>query len=354
MLTDFWTGIGGKLAERWATLLLSPAFAFWAGALAAWAWRYGRARASRQGWISILQAWADDLRGLSPVVQAALVVGLLLGIALSGVLVQAASPPVLRWLEGYWPSWLDPLGRWRMRRHNSKLDRDMRRLRELAVKGVDRLSADELALYLRLDHRRRRVPTRPERRMPTRLGNVLRAAEGRPDAHYGLEATICWPRLWLLLPDGARTEVGAARSSLNIATQVWLWGVLFVIWSVWAWWALPLGVLVAVGAYLQMIRSASVFGDLIESCFDLYRWLLYDSLRWPPPANPAEERQCGRDLTRYLWRGSAQEAPTFTGTTGQEGSKYPPARRALRPRAAGRERAGMLRRNRRYPPAGGR
>jgi hypothetical protein len=349
VLTDFWTGIGGKLADRWATLLPSPAFAFWAGALAAWVWRYGHARASRQGWISILQAWAGELRGLPAVVQAALVVGLLLGVALSAVLVQAATVPVLRWLEGYWPGWLGPLGRWRVRRLSSKLDRDARRLRELAVKGVDRLSTAELALYLRLDHQRRRVPARPERRMPTRLGNVLRAAEGRPDAHFGLEATICWPRLWLLLPDTARAEVRAARSRLNAAAQVWLWGALFVVWAVWAWWALPLGVLVAVVAYGQMVRAASVFGDLMESCFDLYRRVLYDSLRWPPPANPAEERQRGRDLTRYLWRGSSLPAPTFTGQEIADGS----GGRASPSRSGNRSWAGM-RRNRRRPPTSGR
>ena len=287
MLTDFWTGIGGKLAERWTTLILTPAFAFWAGALAAWVWRYGHARASRQGWVSILQAWARDLRGLPAVIQAALVVGLLLGVVLSAVIVQAATLPILRWLEGYWPGWLDPLAKWLVRRRNSKLDRDARRLHEFAVKGVDRLSAAELALYLRLDHQRRRVPARPERRMPTRLGNVLRAAEGRPDAHYGLEATICWPRLWLLLPDTAKAEVSGARSSLNAAAQVWLWGMLFIIWTVWAWWALPLGVLVAVAAYGQIVRAASVFGDLMESCFDLYRRALYDSLRWPGSGQPS-------------------------------------------------------------------
>jgi hypothetical protein len=317
MLTDFWIGLGGKLAERWAALVLSPALAFWAGGLGTWVWRHGRAGASRQGWVAILQAWASQLRGLPAVIQGALVVGLLLGIALSALVVQVAAMPALRVLEGYWPRWLDPLWGWGVRRRTAKLRRDARRLRELAVKGIDQLSARELATYVALDRRRRRAPTRPERRMPTHLGNVLRAAEGRPEAHYGLEATTCWPRLWLLLPDTARTEVAAARSSLNAATQVWLWGVLFVVWTVWAWWALPLGALVAAGAYAQMLRSAGVFGDLLESCFDVYRGSLYESLRWPLPASPADERRCGRDLTRYLWRGSSLPTPSFTDDAAQ-------------------------------------
>jgi hypothetical protein len=37
---------------------------------------------------------------------------------------------------------------------------------------------------------------------------------------------------------------------------------------------------------------------------DLYRPLLCQALRWPLPTNPQEERELGKALTEYLWRGS--------------------------------------------------
>jgi len=45
------------------------------------------------------------------------------------------------------------------------------------------------------------TPAESDRHMPTKLGNILRAAELRSKDKYGLDAVICWPRLWLLLPD---------------------------------------------------------------------------------------------------------------------------------------------------------
>ena len=37
---NFLNGITGKLAENWIANLLTPAFAFWLGGLAAWVWRF--------------------------------------------------------------------------------------------------------------------------------------------------------------------------------------------------------------------------------------------------------------------------------------------------------------------------
>lgn len=66
-------------------------------------------------------------------------------------------------------------------------------------------------------------PSQPNRLMPTKLGNILRAAESRPYDKYGLDAVICWSRLWLLLPDGVKKELQEARSNLNTAARFWLW-----------------------------------------------------------------------------------------------------------------------------------
>jgi hypothetical protein len=116
----------------------------------------------------------------------------------------------------------------------------------------------------------------------------LRAAERRPRDHYGLDAIICWPRLWLLLPDSTKKELQAARDELNNSARLVLWSLLFLIWSIWAWWATPLGIFSALLAYRWSLEAAEVYASLIEATFDLYRALLYQALCWQMPDNPDE------------------------------------------------------------------
>jgi hypothetical protein len=67
--------------------------------------------------------------------------------------------------------------------------------------------------------------------MPTRLGNLLRAAERKPLEKYGLDAIICWSRLWMLLPDAVKKDLQESRADLNNAARVWLWSLLFCGWT---------------------------------------------------------------------------------------------------------------------------
>jgi hypothetical protein len=239
-----------------------------------------------------------------------LAVGLLLVVMASDAMVQRLRLPVLRVLEGYWPAWLDGPRGWLVRRSSNRHERLRERLQQLHGQGVDRLSSQELAEFLRLDGQRHRRPSRPNQAMPTRLGNILRAAESRPGARYGLDAIVCWPRLWLVLPEVAKQEVTQARAVLDMAAQLWIWAALFLVWGIWAWWAILVGLLGMTVAYRQMRSAASIYGDLVESCFDLYRRQLYETLGRSIPADPAEERRSGRNLTKQLWRGpSLQPSP---------------------------------------------
>lgn len=308
MIGDFWRGVGGQLAERWAAALFSPAFAFWAGGLLAWMSRPG---AQGGGWTDRAVALGRELQGQPVVVQAIYVIGPLVLIVLSGLALQQLAFPVLRALEGYWPALLDPLAGRMRARHSRRADARSVRLRELAARSLADLTPEQLAERARLERRHRRVPARRVQRMPTRLGNVLRASESRVGARYGLDAVVCWPRLWLLLPDTARRETAAAQTSVLLTVQVCVGGLLFTVWTVWAWWALPVGVLVAAAAYARMLPAASALGDVVESCFDLHRRLLYEAVHWPLPANPRDERAAGRRLTVYLYAGSRRPEPAF-------------------------------------------
>lgn len=148
------------------------------------------------------------------------------------------------------------------------------------------------------------LPEQEQDLLPTRLGNILRAAERRPYHRYGLDAIICWPRLWLLLPEAVKKDLQAAQTELNNAVRLIFWSLLFLVWSIWAWWAIPLALMAAAFAYGWALDAAAVYATLIEATFDLHRPLLYNALGWTLPPDPAEERRVGRQLTDYLWRGS--------------------------------------------------
>jgi hypothetical protein len=141
--------------------------------------------------------------------------------------------------------------------------------------------------------------------MPTRLGDILRAAEYRPYSKYGLDAVICWYALWLLLPDDAKTELVQARTALDNAARGWLWGALFLVWTPWAWWAIPVGVLIpTLTYYVGILGAATLFGDLMVTAYDLHRFKLYDSLHLPRPKSPvAEKERDGPRVTNLLWGG---------------------------------------------------
>jgi hypothetical protein len=76
-------------------------------------------------------------------------------------------------------------------------------------------------------------------------------------------------------------------------------------------WVILISVVVMFLAYHWMLQAARIYGQLLESRFDLYRSKLYQELRWLLPKNSAEERQQGKQLTAYLWRGSESDNPEF-------------------------------------------
>jgi len=92
----FWEGVGGKLADRWATVA-GPALLFWLGGLLAWA--------HHAGGLHRLSTPTDWLNGQTILTQIAVVLTALLAVLASGMLVDRLTFPTLRLLEGYWPGW---------------------------------------------------------------------------------------------------------------------------------------------------------------------------------------------------------------------------------------------------------
>ena len=287
-----WETLGSKLVDQWLSTLLTPAFAFWLGGLVLTV-------ASRGLWAQVL-TWFDQPGISSQILGLAAIVLLA---ALSAFVVQMFTWAALRLLEGYWPGWLSPLTR-------RVLAFRRNRIEELEKK-LAKLGSSEDREYQDIENRLLWIPPEPSDLMPTALGNALRTAESRPRIKYGLDGVFCWPRLWLLLPPLARQELSEARARLDASVQLCIWGAVFCLWGFSSLWALPIGIATAVFAYRSALENGILYGELIDSSYDLYRRELYTALRWPAPRNPAEEREAGRQLTQYLLRGSDRNKPFF-------------------------------------------
>lgn len=304
MFTRFWDKLAEGLAGRWTAQALGPALAFWGGGLLAWAWRHG--------WQPLISRPAA-LNNTAAYI--ALAVGGLMLLAASSAAVTRLQLSVLRLAEGHWPG---PLRRLRFalaRRQEKWLQAQDERWQELADIAPEQRTAPQQAEYARLDAELARYPVDPRHLMPTRLGNLLQSAEEYPQVRYGLTMSVCWPRLWLLLPEETQEALTNARGRLNSATRFLTWGVLFAVWTVWAWWAAPVALVAAAAAYRGMLSAAGVYGDLLRAAVDLHRLGLYEALRWPPPSGPADEPAHGRRLSEYLFRGTGSEDVQFTAPT---------------------------------------
>ncbi len=71
------------------------------------------------------------------------------------------------------------------------------------------------------------------------------------------------------------------------------------LWSLW----LLIGLRSAWFAYGWAIATATTYGELSEAAFDLYRHLLYRTLHWNVPTEPAIESRVGQQFISCLWRG---------------------------------------------------
>ncbi|GAA2692957.1 MULTISPECIES: hypothetical protein [Actinosynnema] len=304
MLGSVWSGFGGKAAERWASLLVSPALAFWGAGLLAWV--HARGGLTGRGWVALEAAWKAGPGASSVVAQACAVLGVLLLVATSTRLSESTTEPLIRTMEGYWPAVATPIRLLVMVVRSWHADRRTARWRALATARADLTGGDHRA-YLRLTAWRGTQPADPADRMPTRLGNVLRAAETRPRHRYGLEAVVCWPHLWLLLPEHVRAELSTARSRLDEHARLWSWGLLIAVWTVFTWWALPVALVATTIGYRLARSSATTYGQLVQASYDLHRKDLYEALGRELPDDPEAEALAGAELSRFLQRGPIRE-----------------------------------------------
>ena len=150
--------------------------------------------------------------------------------------------------------------------------------------------------------------------LPTRLGNVLRAAEDRAGEYYGWSTLAAWPRLYMLLPDHATALVADARNQLDTACRFTvsfaLAGMIVLALLVpdgaWLLLALPLAVMSWV-SYRAAVDAAGSYGAVIQVAFDLYRFELLRAMHLPLPRDAKDERRISGAVSRWFSQGLPHE-----------------------------------------------
>jgi hypothetical protein len=145
--------------------------------------------------------------------------------------------------------------------------------------------------------------------LPTRLGNILLAAERYSASRYSMDPIYFWPRLYPLLPDQFKRDyeefvlnyefplVVAFESFVTAALGglIVLAGggspMLYVGW-------LLLGCTISYGFYNLSLTSAEELGEQQRTAFDLYRHLLLE--QWPTPSDVRDEAAAFSEIQNFI------------------------------------------------------
>lgn len=291
-MTAFLAELGKKLAERWVTLLVLPGLLFLAAATAAAVLRHRRALdilALRDRINDVTQAPANDRPGSIALLAAAI----LLASAAVALVANAVAALIMRgWTtkSSRGPARLAiAIRRSRWRRANDKVQKAIKEAARRPTSPAPEVAATIAA-------RNRISPIAPEH--PSWIGDMFRAVDLRIHETYDLDLGVTWPRLWLVAPDSARSELGAAQDAYAGSARMVGWGVLYLVLGLWWWPAAIIGV-VTIGAGWFRARSAtSVLIDLVESTVDLYGGSLAAQLGIPTDGRLT--REIGLAITQML------------------------------------------------------
>lgn len=225
--------------------------------------------------------------------------GLALLLAITAVAYAVEVLPVVQLFEGYlFPTPLKQV----LRTH------ELRRFDKLDAR-VGRESGDDRPAYWELYTS---LPRRREWVLPTRLGNVMRAAETYSTLAYGADAVHWWPRLVPLLEDNERSSLDETLmpmvALLNGAALLVIATILASVFVVTSTDQRRLLIAVYVGglfltwlAYRAALSQAADYGNAVRATIDLHRTEVLDKLRIARPANLAEEFEIWGVLQQWLY-----------------------------------------------------
>ncbi|MET8748097.1 hypothetical protein [Streptomyces sp. NPDC004728] len=326
--------LGGKLAERWLSLLVLPGALFVSAVSAARILGHGHAL-DLALLVRHVKHWTTAVKvaGL-PGLAVAMVV-LLLVSAAAGLAAQAlGSVCEYAVLASQWESWPPPL-RQLARRCVDRRRRRWQRERAAYMREWD-AAARRTALAARsVPHTRTadQVPVRRDTSLDAAYQRMTRISEFEPqrttwtgdrvhavmvrlEETFRLDLGVVWPSLWLTLPEVERTEINAAREAQTRATTLAAWALLYLALTVIWWPGLVIACVTAATAWRRTRNAADTYAQLIEASTQLHARALARQLGIGPEGEGPLTPEAGWDLTRLLQgRGRGAESTDTPAST---------------------------------------
>jgi hypothetical protein len=187
----------------------------------------------------------------------------------------------------------------------------------------ERLSRIKYDLVADLDHN---YPPSEAYIMPTRFGNILRAAE-LYSGRYGIDAVALWTKLVSAIPDstGMMEKINEANNQCQFLLNGALLGIIFAFMCMIAsilkgtlWWSDPsqnindrnltifylfllfLSIAISRFFYEASLFNVEKFGEMIRTTYDLYRFNLLEALHLELPTNLEEEKKLWLKLSHFV------------------------------------------------------
>lgn len=153
--------------------------------------------------------------------------------------------------------------------------------------------------------------------MPTRLGNILKAAEAYPQSRYGVDSVALFPRLAIAIDKEYMGHMDTANDQCSFLLNSCLLSGFFMMLAFSAslyLWLFPnpdhssltyllTGIVTSAIAwffYNASLMNVSKYGNLIRSSYDLFRFGLLEKLHLPLPADSVEEKELWMDVTEFV------------------------------------------------------
>lgn len=250
--------------------------------------------------------------------------------------------------EGYFLLERLPIVRRRIRRkvqqYQWELDRRAKQIEQLQTHNPANEDLELLRdeFYFRQAEYHQRFPPTLQSVLPTRFGNILRAAEYYSADRYGIDAVLLWPRLIHVIPPNYINQIDESNNGLAFLVNCSMLSLLMAglcgLAAVYQWflarWAGPtqpimsqpgplyfipiteaafvyhqrVGIYLVLGAlmlgtafifYNATLPVARRYGNIIRSSFDLFRFKLLDQLNLPRPPDLRMEQDLWKKITEY-------------------------------------------------------